>query len=65
MKHMYHANGQHLQLPGPAAAGYDAGKVTGGTQTWTWPNMSTDHQGEERDKAPSTAILLNEILNTE
>lgn len=35
-------NGPRLHLPGPAEAGHNAGRVSGGSQTWTWLIMSPD-----------------------
>lgn len=42
-------NSPHLHLLGPAETGQNAGRVIGGTQTWTCPSMSTDDQSMRRE----------------
>ncbi len=36
--------GPCLHLLGPAEAGHNAGRVSGGTWAWTWSIMSADDQ---------------------
>lgn len=50
-----------LHLPGPAEAGHNPGRVSGGTQVWTWAIMSTDDQRKEMmtsQRAQSCCLML-------